>query len=75
MKISTKRLEFVNHSVGNKPPLIPFYVPDSDKKLKLAVYNLVVKYYKAGTTEEWLQFMEVIAQAIKGQGIQVGDTA
>eukprot|EP00957_Ditylum_brightwellii_P116031 8852036-Ditylum_brightwellii.AAC.1 len=79
MKIDTKSLEFVNHSVGNKPPPIPFYVPASDKKLspldyqtyklrtklkdeKSAVYNLVVKYYKVGTPEEWLEFMEAIVQ-------------
>eukprot|EP00957_Ditylum_brightwellii_P071073 5401315-Ditylum_brightwellii.AAC.1 len=71
MKINTKSFEFANHSVGNKPPPIPFYIPDSDKKLspldnqtyklrtnpkdkKSAVYNLVVKYYKVGTPEEWL---------------------
>eukprot|EP00957_Ditylum_brightwellii_P188127 14322038-Ditylum_brightwellii.AAC.1 len=44
------------------------------KDKKLAVYNLVVKYYKVGTPEEWLQFMEAIAQVIKGQDIQDGDT-
>eukprot|EP00957_Ditylum_brightwellii_P170946 13011557-Ditylum_brightwellii.AAC.1 len=38
------------------------------------VYNLVVKYYKVGIPEEWLQFMEVIAQIIKGEDIQNGDT-
>eukprot|EP00957_Ditylum_brightwellii_P145468 11076353-Ditylum_brightwellii.AAC.1 len=71
MKIYSKSLEFVNQNIGNKPPPIPFYVPDSDKKLspldyktyklqtnpkdkKLVVYNLVVKYYKVGTPEEWL---------------------
>eukprot|EP00957_Ditylum_brightwellii_P028224 2131649-Ditylum_brightwellii.AAC.2 len=31
------------------------------KDKKSAVYNLVVKYYEVGTTEEWLQFMEAIA--------------
>eukprot|EP00957_Ditylum_brightwellii_P014241 1072180-Ditylum_brightwellii.AAC.1 len=90
MKINAKSLEFVNHSVGNNPPSIPFYMPDSGKKLspldyqtyklrtnskdeKLAMYNLVVKYYKVGTPEEWLQFMEAIVQIIKGQDIQGGD--
>eukprot|EP00957_Ditylum_brightwellii_P127286 9705398-Ditylum_brightwellii.AAC.1 len=79
MKINAKSLEFANHSVGNKPPPIPFYVLDTDKKLssldyqtyklrinpkdkKSAIYNLVVKYYRVGTPEEWLQFMEAIAQ-------------
>eukprot|EP00957_Ditylum_brightwellii_P107428 8197039-Ditylum_brightwellii.AAC.1 len=42
---------------------------------KLAVYNLVVKYYKVGTSEEWLEFMEAITQVIKGQDIQDGDVA
>eukprot|EP00957_Ditylum_brightwellii_P128136 9773513-Ditylum_brightwellii.AAC.1 len=32
------------------------------KDKKSAVYNLVVKYYKVGTSEEWLQFMEAITQ-------------
>eukprot|EP00957_Ditylum_brightwellii_P110413 8420731-Ditylum_brightwellii.AAC.1 len=71
MKISFKSLDFSNCSVGNKPPPISFYVPDSDKTLspwdyqtyklrtnpkdkKSAMYNLVVKYYKVGTPEEWL---------------------
>eukprot|EP00957_Ditylum_brightwellii_P045313 3435008-Ditylum_brightwellii.AAC.1 len=92
MKIDAKSLEFANCSVRNKPLSIPFYMPDSDKKLspldyqtyklrtnpkdkKSVVYNLVVKYYKVGTTEEWLQFMEAIAQVIKGQDIQDGDAA
>eukprot|EP00957_Ditylum_brightwellii_P033666 2551690-Ditylum_brightwellii.AAC.1 len=71
MKINNKSFEFANQNIGNKPLSIPFYVPDSEKKLspsdyqtyklltnpkdkKLAVYNLVVKYYKVGTPEEWL---------------------
>eukprot|EP00957_Ditylum_brightwellii_P119378 9107276-Ditylum_brightwellii.AAC.1 len=45
------------------------------KDEKSAVYNLVVKHYKVGTPEEWLQFMEAIVQVIKGQDIQDGDTA
>eukprot|EP00957_Ditylum_brightwellii_P091628 6976805-Ditylum_brightwellii.AAC.1 len=32
------------------------------KDEKLAVYNLLVKYYEVGTPEEWLQFMETIVQ-------------
>eukprot|EP00957_Ditylum_brightwellii_P139595 10639174-Ditylum_brightwellii.AAC.1 len=86
MKINAKSLEFANCSVGNKPPPIPFYVSDSNKKVspldyqiyklrtnpkdkKSAVYNLVVKNYKVETPEKWLQFMEAIAQIIKGQDI------
>eukprot|EP00957_Ditylum_brightwellii_P197887 15075017-Ditylum_brightwellii.AAC.1 len=90
MKINHKILKFTNQNIRNKPPPIPFYVPDNEKKLspsdyqtyklrtnlkdkKSAVYNLVVKYYKVGTPEEWLQFMEAITQVIKGQDIQDRD--
>eukprot|EP00957_Ditylum_brightwellii_P063097 4790043-Ditylum_brightwellii.AAC.1 len=45
------------------------------KDKKSTVYNLVVKYYKVGTPEEWLQFMDTITQVIKGQDIQDGDAA
>ena len=83
MKIDNKSLDFANQNIGNKPLPIPFYMPNSEKKLspldyqiyklrtnpkdkKSAVYNLVVKYYKVVTPEEWLQFMDAIAQVIKG---------
>eukprot|EP00957_Ditylum_brightwellii_P166244 12656207-Ditylum_brightwellii.AAC.1 len=79
MKIDHKSFEFVNRNQGNRPPPIPFYVPDNEKKLspsdyqtyklrtnpkdeKSVVDNLVMKYYKVGTPEEWLQFMDAIAQ-------------
>eukprot|EP00957_Ditylum_brightwellii_P177090 13490545-Ditylum_brightwellii.AAC.1 len=92
MKIDAKSLEFANHLVRNKPPSIPFYVPDSEKKLrpldcqtyklrtnpkdrKVAVYSLTVKYYNVGTPVEWLQFVNAIAQAIKGQDIKDGKAA
>eukprot|EP00957_Ditylum_brightwellii_P031155 2360425-Ditylum_brightwellii.AAC.1 len=45
------------------------------KDEKSAVYNLVVPYYKVGTPEEWLQFVDAITQVIKGQDIQDGDAA
>eukprot|EP00957_Ditylum_brightwellii_P200827 15308491-Ditylum_brightwellii.AAC.1 len=45
------------------------------KDKKSAVYNLVVRHYTVKTPEEWLQFMEAIAQVIKGQDIQDGDAA
>eukprot|EP00957_Ditylum_brightwellii_P009588 723068-Ditylum_brightwellii.AAC.1 len=32
------------------------------KDEKSVVYNLIVKYYKAGTLEEWLQFVDAITQ-------------
>eukprot|EP00957_Ditylum_brightwellii_P171898 13086672-Ditylum_brightwellii.AAC.1 len=90
--MDNKSLEFANQNLRNKPLAIPFYVPDSEKKLspldyqtytlrtnpkdkKLVVYNLMVKYYKVGTPEEWLQFVEAIMQVIKGQDIQDGDVA
>eukprot|EP00957_Ditylum_brightwellii_P189435 14418702-Ditylum_brightwellii.AAC.1 len=40
------------------------------KDEKSAVYNLIVKYYKVRTPEEWLQFVDAITQVIKGQDIQ-----
>eukprot|EP00957_Ditylum_brightwellii_P112700 8590820-Ditylum_brightwellii.AAC.1 len=43
------------------------------KDKKSAVYNLVVKYHKVGTPEEWLQFMEASVQVIKDQDTQDGD--
>eukprot|EP00957_Ditylum_brightwellii_P134509 10254498-Ditylum_brightwellii.AAC.1 len=43
------------------------------KDKKLSIYNLVVKYYKVGTPEEWLQLMEATVEVIKGQDIQDGD--
>eukprot|EP00957_Ditylum_brightwellii_P178324 13581522-Ditylum_brightwellii.AAC.1 len=46
--------------------------PKDDKSV---VYNLVVKYYKVRTPEEWLQFMDAITQVIKEQDIQDGDAA
>eukprot|EP00957_Ditylum_brightwellii_P166273 12658185-Ditylum_brightwellii.AAC.1 len=45
------------------------------KDKKSVVYNLVVKYYKVGTPEEWLLFMDTIVQVIKGQDIQDRDAA
>eukprot|EP00957_Ditylum_brightwellii_P133571 10183921-Ditylum_brightwellii.AAC.2 len=86
-----KILEFANCPVGNRPPPIPFYVPDKKENLspseyqtnklqtnpkdkKSAVYSLTAKYYKVGTPEEWLQFINVITQVIKGQDIQDGKT-
>eukprot|EP00957_Ditylum_brightwellii_P006674 506954-Ditylum_brightwellii.AAC.1 len=47
----------------------------SPKDEKSAVYNLVVKYYKVGTPEEWLQFVGAITQVIKGQDIHDRDAA
>eukprot|EP00957_Ditylum_brightwellii_P122946 9374567-Ditylum_brightwellii.AAC.1 len=52
---------------GNEKKLSPFdyqtyKLRTNPKGEKSAVYNLVVKYYKVGTPEEWLQFMDAIAQ-------------
>eukprot|EP00957_Ditylum_brightwellii_P209187 15360726-Ditylum_brightwellii.AAC.1 len=38
--------------------------------MQFLVYSLTVKYYKVGTPEEWLQYINVIAQVIKWQDIQ-----
>eukprot|EP00957_Ditylum_brightwellii_P085995 6542447-Ditylum_brightwellii.AAC.1 len=92
MKINAKSVELANCSVGNRPPPILFYMPNSNRKLslldyqtykqrtnlkdkKLAVYSLMVKYYKVGTPEQWLQFVNAIAQVIKGQDIHDGKVA
>eukprot|EP00957_Ditylum_brightwellii_P145119 11053310-Ditylum_brightwellii.AAC.1 len=45
------------------------------KGRKMAVYSLTVKYYKVGNTVEWLQFVNIIAQVIKGQDIKDGKAA
>eukprot|EP00957_Ditylum_brightwellii_P055424 4200042-Ditylum_brightwellii.AAC.1 len=39
MKIDHRSLEFANQNVGNKPPPIPFYVPDNEKKLSPSDYQ------------------------------------
>eukprot|EP00957_Ditylum_brightwellii_P074669 5675416-Ditylum_brightwellii.AAC.1 len=39
MKIIHKSLEFTNCNFGNKPPPIPFYVPDNEKKLNPLDYQ------------------------------------
>eukprot|EP00957_Ditylum_brightwellii_P006685 507883-Ditylum_brightwellii.AAC.1 len=45
------------------------------KDEKSTVYNLVVPYYKVGTLEQWLQFVDAVTQVIKGQDIQDRDAA
>eukprot|EP00957_Ditylum_brightwellii_P091323 6953598-Ditylum_brightwellii.AAC.1 len=66
--------------LNSEKKLIPsdyqtYKLQPNQKDEKLAVYNLVVKYYKVGTPEEWLQFMEAITQVIKGQDIHDRDAA
>eukprot|EP00957_Ditylum_brightwellii_P019292 1455111-Ditylum_brightwellii.AAC.1 len=39
MKIINKSLKFVNQNLRNKPLPIPFYVPDSEKKLSPLEYQ------------------------------------
>eukprot|EP00957_Ditylum_brightwellii_P075395 5729976-Ditylum_brightwellii.AAC.1 len=39
MKINNKSLEFTTHNIRNKPPPIPFYMPDSEKKLSPLDYQ------------------------------------
>eukprot|EP00957_Ditylum_brightwellii_P079652 6056779-Ditylum_brightwellii.AAC.1 len=71
MKIDHKSLEFANQNVKNKPQ--PTSNGPNPKDKKFAVYNLVVKYYKVGTPEEWLQFIDTITEMIKEQDIQDRD--
>eukprot|EP00957_Ditylum_brightwellii_P091804 6989802-Ditylum_brightwellii.AAC.1 len=40
MKISNKSLEFANHNQGSKPPPIPFYVANDEKKLSPLDYQM-----------------------------------
>eukprot|EP00957_Ditylum_brightwellii_P167696 12766107-Ditylum_brightwellii.AAC.1 len=47
----------------------------NQKDDKLAVYLLKVKYYKVGTPEEWLHFINAFLQVIKGQDIQDSEAA
>eukprot|EP00957_Ditylum_brightwellii_P091857 6994251-Ditylum_brightwellii.AAC.1 len=51
---SDKKLSFLDYQA--------FKLRTNPKDEKSAVYNLVVKYYKIGTPEEWLQLMEAITQ-------------
>eukprot|EP00957_Ditylum_brightwellii_P056173 4258415-Ditylum_brightwellii.AAC.1 len=48
MKISEKSLEFANCNQGGKPPLIPFYVKGSSKKLSPSDYQT----YKLHTNQK-----------------------
>eukprot|EP00957_Ditylum_brightwellii_P141521 10780970-Ditylum_brightwellii.AAC.1 len=53
--------------LDNKEKLSPldyqtYKLRTNPKDKKSAVYNLMVKHYKVGTPEEWLQFMEAITQ-------------
>eukprot|EP00957_Ditylum_brightwellii_P082565 6277246-Ditylum_brightwellii.AAC.1 len=64
----------------NKKKLSPsdyqtYKLRTNPKDKKSVVYNLVVKFYKVGTPEEWLQFMDTITHVIKGQDIQERDAA
>eukprot|EP00957_Ditylum_brightwellii_P041682 3156710-Ditylum_brightwellii.AAC.1 len=59
---SNKKLSFSDYQT--------YKLRTNPKGKKLAVYSLTVKYYKVGIPEEWLQFVDVIAQVIKGQDIQ-----
>eukprot|EP00957_Ditylum_brightwellii_P037833 2861490-Ditylum_brightwellii.AAC.1 len=40
MKINKKSLEFANHSVGNRPPFILSYLPDTKENLSLLDYQI-----------------------------------
>eukprot|EP00957_Ditylum_brightwellii_P052353 3971074-Ditylum_brightwellii.AAC.1 len=66
MKIDAKSLEFSNCLVGNRPPPILFYVPDSNKKLSSSDYQA----YKLRTN-----LKDKKLAVIKGQDIQDGEAA
>eukprot|EP00957_Ditylum_brightwellii_P126762 9662563-Ditylum_brightwellii.AAC.1 len=75
-----KPLPIPFYMLDNKKKLSPsdyqtYKLRTNPKDEKSAVYNLVIKYYKVETPEEWLQFMNAIMQVIKGQDIQDGDEA
>eukprot|EP00957_Ditylum_brightwellii_P098907 7534739-Ditylum_brightwellii.AAC.1 len=78
--IKNKSLPISFYMPDNEKTLSPsdyqtYKLRTNPKDKKSAVYNLVVKYYKVGTPEKWLQFMEAITQVIKGQDTQDGDAA
>eukprot|EP00957_Ditylum_brightwellii_P050440 3824944-Ditylum_brightwellii.AAC.1 len=61
-----KPLPILFYVPNNKKKLSPldyqtYKLWTNPKDEKSAVYNLVVKYYKVGTPEEWLQLMNAIA--------------
>eukprot|EP00957_Ditylum_brightwellii_P166007 12639187-Ditylum_brightwellii.AAC.1 len=73
-----KPLSIPHYMPDNKKKLSPsdyqtYKLCTNPKDKKSAVYNLVIKYYKVRNPEEWLQFMDAIAQVIKGQDIQDRD--
>eukprot|EP00957_Ditylum_brightwellii_P080921 6155598-Ditylum_brightwellii.AAC.1 len=62
-----KHLPILFYVPDNKNKLSPldyqtYKLQTNPKDEKSAVYNLVGKYYKVGTPEEWLQFMDAITQ-------------
>eukprot|EP00957_Ditylum_brightwellii_P172454 13129226-Ditylum_brightwellii.AAC.1 len=65
--VKNKPLPIPFYVPDNKKKLSPsdyqtYKLQTNPKDKKSAVYNLVVKYCKVGTPEEWLQFMEAITQ-------------
>eukprot|EP00957_Ditylum_brightwellii_P175527 13364101-Ditylum_brightwellii.AAC.1 len=70
MKIYHKILEFANHNFGNKPPPIPFYVPDNKKKLSPLDYQT----YKLRNNQKDKK-SAVNNLVIRGQDIQDRDVA
>eukprot|EP00957_Ditylum_brightwellii_P201434 15325622-Ditylum_brightwellii.AAC.1 len=71
MKIDPRSLEFANHSVGNRPLPIPFYIPEKKEELKSSDYQV----YKLWTNPKdkksaVYSLMVKYYKAIKGQDIQ-----
>eukprot|EP00957_Ditylum_brightwellii_P103366 7877128-Ditylum_brightwellii.AAC.1 len=65
--VRNKPLPIPFYVLDNKKKLSPldyqtYKLRTNPKDEKSTVYNLVVKYNKVGTPEEWLQFMEAITQ-------------
>eukprot|EP00957_Ditylum_brightwellii_P138382 10547638-Ditylum_brightwellii.AAC.1 len=65
--LGNKPLPILFYVPNNKNKLSPldyqtYKLRTNPKEEKSTVCNLVVKYHKVGTPEEWLQFMNAIAQ-------------
>eukprot|EP00957_Ditylum_brightwellii_P068152 5173393-Ditylum_brightwellii.AAC.1 len=54
VKDTSKKLSPLDYQTGR--------LPTNTKDEKSAVYNLPVPYYKVGSPEEWLQFVDAITQ-------------
>eukprot|EP00957_Ditylum_brightwellii_P090275 6874935-Ditylum_brightwellii.AAC.1 len=65
--VGNKPMPIPFYVADNKKKLSPldyqtYKLQTNPKDEKSVVYNMVVKYYKVGTFEEWLQFIDTITQ-------------